>query len=850
MTLADGWTLTLINGPAPEWGGTAFVPAAVPGTVHTDLLEAHLIPDPYLDSNEASLAWIGLCDWRYETTFVWDDELDAAELVFEGIDTVATVRLNGVVIAETRNMHRSYRIAVRDLLVVGSNALQVDFSSPIKAANRASTELGYRTHVNHHPYNAIRKMACSFGWDWGIDTATSGLWRPVHVDTWSVARLQQVRPVPTVDGEDGLLQVNVDIARTTNCDVRVVVEVDGQSTSMVLTNGEVSATLGLRIAGVRKWWPVGYGDPVLYDLRVRLELASDHSLDGVTIDDQHSRIGFRTVSVDTTPDEFGSPFSLFVNDQPIFVKGANWIPDDAFPHRVDRGRYSRRLDQAQFAHVNLLRVWGGGIYESADFFELCDERGILTWQDFLLACAAYAEEEPLRSEIEAEAREAVARLARHPSLVVFNGNNENLWGHDEWNWSHRLDGATWGEWYYYELFPEIVAELAPHVLYTPGSPFTPNHDGTFDPDAHPNDPANGSTHLWDIWNRMDFAHFRDYAPRFVAEFGWQAPPSWSTLVNSISDDPLTPESPGMLVHQKAVEGNFKLTDGLIPHLRLPSTMADWHWAMQLNQANAVKTAIEWFRSLAPRCSGAIVWQLNDSWPATSWSAVDAGERAKPLLFALRAAFAPRRVLIQPTHPATSEQGLTVVVSNDQSEPWHGNLRVERLRFDGTELHSKSIPLSAGPYSQTTYQLDNEFTRAENPASELIRAMFESTRDLWFFAEYRDSDLPSDRFVATLTRSTDDTLLLELKARALLRDVTVMIDKLDPAATVNQALVTLLPGETTTFRINTRLKLPIESLTHPLVLRTANQLVTGYPESEALEFPISSAASQRISSTSS
>ena len=358
--------------------------------------------------------------------------------------------------------------------------------------------------------------------------------------------------------------------------------------------------LKLRVPDAALWWPRGYGDQALYDLEVRL--TTD---DSTVVASTAHRIGFRTVEIDTTADASGTPFTLAVNGQPVFVKGANWIPDDAFPHRVDRARYARRLDQAEFARLNLIRVWGGGIYESDDFYAQCDERGLMVWQDFLFACAAYAEEEPLRSEIEAEVREAVARRASHPSLVVWNGNNENLWGHEEWNWKLRLDGKSWGADYYHDLFPEIVTELAPHVAYTPGSPFTPAPGTlTADLDAHPNDPANGSMHIWDLWNQKDHPHYRTIAHDSSPSLGGRPPPTWSTLTRSVSDDPLTPESPGMLVHQKAMDGNVKLTDGLIPHLRLPGE--DVRLALgdgaQPGPTQS-RTAVEWFRSLGPHCMG-------------------------------------------------------------------------------------------------------------------------------------------------------------------------------------------------------------------------------------------------------
>ena len=630
--------------PDPVAGAT--VPAAVPGCVHTDLLAAGLIPDPYLDDNEALLAWIGLVDWTYRTSFDWSPDGAARhDLVFDGLDTVATVVLNGRVLAETANQHRSYRLAVDGVIREGANELEVRFRSPVRYANAQSVALGPRPRPYPLPYEAIRKSACNFGWDWGIATFTSGIWKPVRLESWSRARLAEVRVAALPDGDsDGRVVVDVRVEREPGDEAPLQVSVDVAGAHVAAPVVDGCAHLEVAVADVERWWPVGYGTQPLYDLSVALH-------DEDVLDRTSRRVGFRTVEWETTPDEEGTPFTLVVNGQPVFVKGANWIPDDALPVRVDRARYERRLHQAVDANLNLIRVWGGGIYENDDFYELCDELGLLAWQDLLFACAAYPEEEPLRSEIEAEARENVVRLAHHASLVLLTGNNENLWGFEDWGWKERLDGRTWGAFYYHELFPRLVSELAPHVPYAPGSPFSPGGQ-------HPNAEEHGSMHQW---NRRDWLTYREHRPRFVAEFGWQGPPTWSTLTRSIADDPLTPESPGMIVHQKAMEGNVKLASGLVPHLRVPDDMETWHWGMQLNQAVAVRTALDHFRSWAPRTMGAIVWQLNDCWPVTSWAAIDGDERPKPLFHALRNAFAPRVASIQPR-----DEGLAACAGSDST----------------------------------------------------------------------------------------------------------------------------------------------------------------------------------------
>jgi beta-mannosidase len=800
--LHAGWTVEALDGRVPAAVREAgAIPATVPGTVHTDLLAAGLIGDPYLDDNERVQGWIGSTSWRYATMFDWtDDGFNRIDLAFDGLDTVATVRLNGRVILSCSNQHRSYRVPVQDVLVAGANSLEIQFEAPIPAVDRASEQLGARPHANHHPYNALRKMASSFGWDWGIDTSTTGIWRAVRLESWSTARFDAIRAVPRVDGSDGVLAVTVDV------DGEAVVRVSVGEISVTRPPGELT----LRVPHVERWWPRGYGAPHRYPLLIEL---LDES--GAILDSRTLQIGFRDVELQLTPDHEGTGMRFVVNGVPVWVRGVNWIPDDAFPHRVTRERYAARIAQAQFANVGLIRVWGGGIYESEDFYELCDELGMLTWQDFLFACAAYSEEEPLRSEVEAEAREAVARIGAHPSIVLFNGNNENLEGFEEWGWRDRLDGKTWGAGYYDELLPSIVAEYAPQVPYAPGSPFSPGRV------SRPNDPAHGSVHIWDLWNERDWNDYREYRPRFVAEFGWQGPASWATLTRSIHDAPLTPESPGMQVHQKAVDGNAKLDVGLVRHAPVPDDMRAWHWAMQLNQARAVGTALEHFRSLAPFNMGAIVWQLNDCWPVTSWAAIDGDGREKPLLYALKHAFAPRLLTIQPRG-----EGLAAVLSNETNDPWAGNVVIERLDYDGTLLARQMSEIQVAVRGAVTLPLD--VGEPNNRGRELVRAHLTDgsgavTRGDWFYADYRDSLLSPAALTMTV-RTTRGGAEVELTAGVLVRDLAIQADLLSSDAVAHDAIITLLPGESVTIAVDASEPLDLEAL--PGLVRTANELVAG------------------------
>ncbi len=812
ISLHDGWTTRVIRGDAPPEVASTVVSATVPGCVHTDLLAAELIPDPYLDRNEELVQWVGRCDWRYETAFDWSGTAEErTDLVLDGLDTVATVELNGAVVARTENMHRSYRVDVRDAVHAGENRLVVTFESPVRFADRRSEELGRRPHVNHHPYNAIRKMACNFGWDWGPDLATCGIWKPVAIEAWSTARLAGVRPLATVEDGRGVVRVHVDVERAGDetGELQVTARVGEVSAVGTVPAGSTSALVEVVVESPRLWWPHGYGDQPLYDVAVTLDGG-----DGDELDTWAARTGFRSVELDTAEDEHGTRFAFVVNGQPVFARGANWIPDDVFLTRIPRERYAERIQQSKDAGINLLRVWGGGIYETDDFYDLCDEQGILTWQDFLFACATYAEEDPLRGEVLAEARENVARLVTHPSLVLWNGNNENLWGFHDWGWEQRLDGRTWGAGYYYELLPQIVAELDGTRPYTAGSPHSVS------PDRHPNDPAHGSMHIWDVWNERDYTVYRDYVPRFVSEFGWQGPPTWATLTRAISDDPLTPESPGVLLHQKATEGNRKLEAGLVAHLPQPAGMDDFHWAMSLNQARAVAMGLEHLRSWSPVCMGAVVWQINDCWPVTSWAAVDGDGRRKPLWYAMRAAFADRLLTVQPR-----EGRLVLVAVNDSTQPWFGPVEVTRRTFAGDVTERVSLDLHAEPRATATLPLPVEVATAADAAGELLVAEADGTaRALWFFAEDRDSALPKEDHETHVER-VDGGYRVTVTARTLLRDVALLADKVAPDAVVDRMLVTLLPRESSTFEVRTSSDVDPDQLVSASVLRTANQLVT-------------------------
>ncbi|WP_418275796.1 glycoside hydrolase family 2 protein [Isoptericola jiangsuensis] len=859
--LSTGWTLDAVElaADAPQAVAHALregIPATVPGEAHLDLVAAGLIDDPFDGDNEAAQQWIGDTSWRFSTTFAWqDDGASRHDLVAGGLDTVATVVLNGTEVARTENMHRSYRWDVRELLRAGDNTLTVTFAAPVPEAAARAARHGALPRVNHHEYNQLRKMACSFGWDWGIDVAGAGVWKPIGVDAWSGVRLVSVRPLVDVvpagagEGFDGVLAAHVEIERDgvgPDADVPVVVRVTGpggaavEATGVVVA-GSTSAGVSARVAGVRRWWPVGHGDQPLYDVEVTAGVPGTSVAPGHDAARWTGRVGFRTVELDTTPDAAGAPFLLKVNGETVLVRGANWIPDHAFLTQVDRDRYARRLDDALEANLNLLRIWGGGVYESDDLYDLADERGLLVWQDFPFACAAYSEDEPLRSEIEAEARENVTRLSVHPSLVLWNGNNENTWGSVDWGWAGPLEGRGWGDAYYSDLLPRVVAELDPTRPYSPASPFS------FGDYRHPNDERYGTMHIWDVWNREDYTVYRRYRPRFLSEFGFQGPPAWSTLARVVHDEPLAPFGHQMLVHQKANLGNAKLERGWQGHLPDPATIEQWHWTTQLNQAHAVRFGIEHARSLTPHNTGVVVWQLNDSWPVVSWAAVDHDEHRKPLWYALRAACSPRLATFQPrVSPQAWQEAwegvepeadtLALVLVNDTGDAVDESFTVTRETVDGAVLATVDLVAQVPARGAVTLTVPDDVATFDDASVELLVAVaahrtFETA--VVHGAEVVDQRLDPDALTVE-AKTVDDGCELTLTAHSLVRDVFCHADVVDPSARVDGGLITLRAGETATLRVSSTSG--ADAVAFAAAVVSANDLLPERPAEAAAQWP--------------
>ncbi|MDR1825974.1 MAG: hypothetical protein LBR27_11745 [Bifidobacteriaceae bacterium] len=808
------------------------LPATVPGCVHDDLLRAGLIEDPYLGLNEAKQHWIGRQAWVYRTTLPTPKELAAAasgaeriDLVADGLDTLATISLNGAQVAKTANMHRGYRFDITEAAQAGGPSgaagaeLSIAFASVYPYAAELAREVGPLPGVLDQPYAYVRKMACNFGWDWGPTVVTAGIWRDLRLEAWSGARLASVRPTVTVDLGNlvapaqaaGRVEVRVVIERTLSGEGRpfkVRATVAGVSAEALVRPGAAGAAVTLELPQVDLWYPHHHGPQNLYELQVELIDAEAAN----AIGHWSRQIGFRAVELDTSLDQTGRAFTFKVNGRPIFARGFNWIPNDPLVSRVIRADYEARLADAVAAGADLIRVWGGGIYENEAFYETCDRLGLLVWQDFLFACSAYAETPACQAEIEAEARHNVERLMPHPSLVLWNGNNENIWGHEEWGWTDVIGDGPWGLTYYLDLLPRVVAEVDPTRPYWPGSPYS----GV--PGVPVDAPDYGCHHSWEVWNRQDYPVYADDVPRFVSEFGWCGPATWRTMAEAIGPEEVRPDGATFQAHNKAEAGPAKLDQGLAWHFREAKDAAGWYHLALVNQARAVQFGIDHWRSHWPRSAGAVVWQLNDCWPVASWAAVDVAGRRKPVWFAIREAFADRRAALvgQPGE-------WQLALSNLGSAAWQPSGVVRRVGFDGAVLASFEVAATVEPGTVTRLDLPAEVLATGDQARELVVADVDGGRTVVSSVPDAALDYPAPVYAVEVVAAGEGTTgaLVRVTAQTLVRDLLLQADRLGPGAASDRGPVTLLPGETAEWHLTglDHLPLPTE-LAAPVLLSVA------------------------------
>ena len=659
----------------------------MPGCVHTDLLRHGLIPDPFWGNNEARLQWIGEREWEYRTEFAVPAELRAeevVELVADGLDTLATVKLNGREVARTENMFIGYRWDVKPLLRKGRNVLSITF---------ASAPEHIRTHrTAHQPreFNdpvggctRLRKQQCQFGWDWGPRFITAGIWRDLRLEAWSHNRLESVL-VTQLHGADGGVSLFLvpELARED--------ELAFCSWSLALDGEPVVTGHGAQVdvPAPRLWWPAGQGPQPLYTLTVDVTDGDGHA-----VGRWERRIGLRTIALDRHKDEWGESFQFVVNGRPLFAKGANWIPAHSFVAGLTRADYARDLGAAAAANMNMIRVWGGGIYESEDFHDLCDELGLLVWQDFMFACTLYPGDAAFLASAREEAIHQVRRLRHRASLALWCGNNEVAGCNADLLPPGSPARADY-EALFHGVLAEVAAEHAGDTPYWPSSPWRGDDDANLATGTE-----RGDTHFWEVWHaRKPVKDYERHPFRFVSEFGMQSFSSRETQDTFCDPADNNVFGRSMTNHQKNRHGNQIILDYVSRQYRFPKDQDALLWLSQLNQADCMQVGVEHYRRNMPRCMGALYWQLNDCWPVASWSSIEFTGRWKALHFVARRFFAPALVsahvpgeeeTIIGNYRTSSVREVHLYTVYDAPQPAKGMLRWSLRHLDGRTVSKGS-----------------------------------------------------------------------------------------------------------------------------------------------------------------
>jgi len=775
------------------------IPATVPGCVHTDLLAAGKIEDPFDRDNESDQQWIGETDWVYRRQFDLPARSlarDRVLLMCEGLDTLATVTLNGKRIGKTDNQHRTYEFDVKRLLKAGRNTIEVRFDSAIDYIHRAEKRrpipnVGAGT-IAAGVWAHLRKSACNFGWDWGPMATTAGICRDIYLTAFNAARLADVRIEQTHARGGVTLDLAVEaesVSKTrTKLTASVLVTFGGRvvaGAAAPIRNRR--ATFVLPIPKAKLWWPAGMGDQPLYNVTVDL-LDADGALADTTV----RRVGLREMELIQKPDRWGRSFHFEVNGRAFFAKGANWIPADAFPTRVTADDYERLVRDAAAANMNMLRVWGGGIYEADAFYDLCDEFGICVWQDFMFACSGYPADDPAFCDnVQAEVADNVRRLRHHACIALWCGNNEiEGWLTDD-TWTDVA--MAWDD--YKTLFDKAIPQALRPLdsrPYIPGSPHTPGKNR-----LDYNGPDAGDAHLWMVWHGgAPFEWYYSSFHRFVSEFGFQSFPEPRTVRAYTDAADRNVSSPVMEHHQRSGIGNSKIMTTMLDWFRLPKDFDSTLRLSQIQQGLAIKTAVEHWRRHMPRVMGALYWQHNDCWPVASWASLDYFGRWKALHYAAKRFFAP--VLVSAVEK--DDTGLVGIhVTSELPAVTPAKLIWRLTTTDGHELAARTQRVQApADASKRVEQIDLSDPLAKFGRENLLlwlelHVAGERVSDnLVMFAKPKRMDLPDPAITTKVKTGPDGCFEITLKAKR--PALWAHLDTTGPEAFFTDNYLHLPPGQ--------------------------------------------------------
>ncbi|WP_016778679.1 beta-mannosidase [Anaerophaga thermohalophila] len=829
LEINDNWEFSQAG--TDEW-----MPAKVPGTVHSDLMANGVIEDPHYRMNEDDVQWIEDEDWIYRTTFNVDESLlsgpDVIELAFKGLDTYADVFLNDTKILEADNMFVGWHVDVRENLVEGENELRIYFHSPVKEGMKKLKELEYTIPaVNEQAPEGertnvfTRKAPFHYGWDWGPRLVTSGIWKPVVLKAWSKAVIEDIY-VQTDQADEQTAKVSgyVTISTTKSGKYAIELELDGVSDgfskNVELKQGTNEIPFELEVNDPKLWWTNGLGEPHLYSFNFSLK-------DEIRLLDTHQlNYGIRTLKLVQEPDETGHTFYFELNGIPVFMKGANVIPSETLTPLITKQRYQRLINNAVEANMNMIRIWGGAIYGDNYLYELCDENGILVWQDFMFACALQPGDEDHLENIRKEAEYNVKRLRNHPSLALWCGNNENFHGWHEWGWKEMYEpdvrDFVWNtyEKIFHEILPGAVEKYDPQRAYWPSSPM--GYGGT------KANRKSGDEHDWTIWfGQKPFSAYEEDVPRFVSEYGLQSFPSMHTIRQFTEKQDESYDSEVMRHRQRGrmpyirpgFDGNDMIKWYMEQYYDVPDSFENFVYVSQLLQAKAYKTAIEAHRRNKPHCMGSLYWQLNDSWPTISWSTVDYYGRWKASHYFVREANEP--IMISPVN----EDGkVRVYAVNDYLQSISGELFVKLIDFEGNILFSEEVEAEV-PANSSKIIFENSLAEKADGHelnSLLLSVEFQSggqiiADNLLYFERPKALELPETKIEISSVK-TPDGYSVTVSSKNLAKNV--FLDTPDGSGHFSDNYFDILPGESVVVDLETDKDLDVEN---ELIVTTLNDL---------------------------
>ncbi len=758
-----------------------WLPASVPGNVFSDLLNNELIPNPFVGNNEHEVQWVSEKVWEYQTQFSVDKRTlqnNNHVLNFEGLDTYASVFLNDSLILETNNAFRRWQVDIKSLLQ-SENVLKVIFQPTSIFETQQQEQLGYE--LPEGPRIFSRKAQFQYGWDWGPKLNTAGIWRAVYLESWNTAKMEDVY-LKQLSLTDELAQLEAETTIYLEAETKLKLEVlvSGNvisKTEFQINKGEHILKLPFEIVNPKRWWPHNLGEPYLYNIELRL---SDNN--GI-LDSQQLKKGLRTIEHIAEQDSIGESFYFKVNGVPVFMKGANYIPQNSFQSEVTEHHYEQLLNDVVDANMNMLRVWGGGIYENDIFYEKCDEKGILVWQDFMFACAMYPGDDHFLNNVQQEAIDNVKRLRNFTSIALWCGNNENSEGWHRWGWQDgRSDNEKVEIWNNYlkvfdSILPTTVQQLT-DVGYWETSPKFGRGDARYT--------TQGDAHDWWIWHDgHPFEDLENKVPRFMSEFGFQGFPSYEAIKFINQSDSIDINSAGFKNHQKHRIGFERIEEYMARDFPVPQNPEDYVYMSQLLQAYGIGKGIEAHRRARPYTMGSLYWQLNDCWPAVSWSSIDFFGNWKALHYQARRSF--ENVLIA---SEINNDTLQVYIVNDDLNEHQGDLKIEVIDFKGQQLQNYSKKITVEPNSSDVY-FQIPVKGYGIVANQIVFvATFKDQKSLFYLSKPKELALPYGEIIKKV-KKVPNGFEIELYSEVLQKNVFLSTEN---KGHFEDNFFDLLPGE--------------------------------------------------------